>query len=178
MKTLSARLVVSALLSVAAVVTLAPPSQAMSICCSGSHVRWAGHHDPADARLAITTQDGKVTLLLTDHDVAMQLSDRMLHRIRRQLRRQEEDADDNVIGMAIASAVIGTVDGLIDNSFECRLHDVRDATYESGRLILIGRNGRPVFQDADLCDTDVLSSFSESDAKNFVSEFRKIKSGS
>jgi hypothetical protein len=166
--TLSALLLTTAL-------SLPGPAHAGSHC--GNRVHWVDHRDPADARLAITTEDGKVSLLLTDREVAMQLSDRMVHRVDRQLRRQE-DEQDNPLGMAIAAAVLGTVRELIDNSFACRLRDVRDVTYEDGRLRFVGRGGRPVFEDADICDTDVLASFSERDARAFVREFRKLKAES
>jgi hypothetical protein len=164
-----------ALLAACALVAHAAPSRATSLSVSGDYVHWSGHHDPDDARLAITTEDGKVTLLLTDRLIALQLSDRMVHRVRRELRDKQDEERDNVLALAIASAVIGTVQELIDDSFSCCLHDVRDVSYEDGRLRLIGRNGKPLFEDADMCDTDVLASFSERDALRFVREFRRIK---
>ena len=39
-----------------------PTADAMTISCSDKYVRLAGHHEPADARVAITSQNGKVTL--------------------------------------------------------------------------------------------------------------------
>jgi len=150
-----------------------PAANASMVCC-GHYVRWAEHHDPADARLAITTEDGKVTLLLTDRDVAFQLSERTLHKVDRELR-DKQDLEDNWLGAAIVTAVVGTVRDLVDNSLECRIRDLRDVSYEDGRLRFIARNGRPVFDDADVCDSDVTSAFSERDARTFVREFRKLK---
>src|SRR5262245_9768337 len=153
-------LALTALLATMALAVSPPQSSAMSLSCSGDHVRWAEHHDLADARFAITTENGKVTLLITDRDVAIQLSDRMVHRVHRKLHNTTEE-QDNPLGMAIASAVIGTVQELIDDSFECRLRDLRDVSYEDGRLVFISRHGERVFDDTDVDDTDVMASFSE-----------------
>jgi hypothetical protein len=140
------------------------------------YVRWTEHHDPDDARLAITSEDGNVTLLLTDREVAVQLSERTLHKVNRELRDKERD-QDNVLGSAIVAAVTGTVRELIEKSFECRIRDLRDVSYEDGRLQFIGRNGRPVFERVDINDSDLATAFSERDARRFVSEFREVKSG-
>jgi hypothetical protein len=170
-------LAVSAILATITLMASPLPSHALSVNCSGDHVRWAEHHDPADARFAITTEDGKVTLLLTDRDVAVQLSDHMVHRVKHKLRDKVDDQDDP-LAMAIVTAVAGTVRELIDDSFECRLRDLRDVSYQGGRLRFTSREGKPVFEDTDLCDTDVMSSFSERDARHFVEQFRRIKNGS
>jgi len=153
----------------------APAAKACTVSCSGDHVRWAEHHNPGDARCAITTEDGKVTMLLTDRVIALQLSDRTLHRVRHELRDKESDQEDNPLGYAIAAAVIGTVRALIDDSFEVRLRDLRDVSYDNHRLVLTARNGDSVFQDSNICDTDVLTAFSDQDAQRFVREYRKLK---
>jgi hypothetical protein len=149
-----------------------PAAEAGIVC--GRHVRWADHHDPADARCAITTEDGKVTLLLTDRVVALQLSERTLRKVRRELREKENE-QDHWLGAAIVSAVVGTVGNLLDGSFECRVRDLRDVRYEDGRLEFIGRDGRRVFDDTDIDDCDLAEAFPERDAMRFVQEFRKVK---
>jgi hypothetical protein len=175
MKTFLPAIALPALLATSALAIWAPASGATSLSLSGDYVHWSGHHNPEDARLAITTEDGKVTLLLTDRVVALQLSERTIHHVRRELRDKEDEERDNVLGMAIASAVIGTVRELIDDSFACCVHDVRDVTYQDGRLRFTGRNGKPVFEDTDIDDTDVMAAFSERDARAFVREFRRLK---
>jgi len=152
-----------------------PAANATTLAC-GRHVRWAEHHDPADARLAITSEDGNVTLILTDREVAVQLSDRMLQRVNRELRDKERE-QDNVLGSTIVAVVAGTVREMIEKSFECRVRDLRDVTYEDGQLQFIGRDGGPVFERVDVCDSDLATAFSERDARRFVSEFRAVKAG-
>src|SRR5436309_14482649 len=94
-----------ALLAVAILPVLpAGPAANASMVCCGHYVRWAEHHDPADARLAITTEDGNVTLLLTDRDVAFQLSERTLHKVDGELRARQS-LGDNWWGAALGSGV-------------------------------------------------------------------------
>lgn len=172
----NARLVfaVFALLGVSTLARALPArADDINIGCDRAH--WAGHHDPAAARLAITTQDGKVTLMLTDRDVVFQLSDRTIHKVRRELRDKKEEHEDNWFAYAIVSAVEGTVSDLIDNSVEYRLRDLRDAYYTNGRLVIVGRDGKDSFEDTNVCDSNVMTSFSERDARSFVKEFRKLK---
>jgi hypothetical protein len=139
-------------------------------------VRWGEHHDLADARCAITTENGKVTLLLTDRVVAVQFSEKTVHEIDRRLHRKQ-DEQDHWLGEAIVAAVVNTVSSLIDNSFECRLRDISDVRYQNGRLEIIGRSGHPLFmKDSDIDDTDLATAFSEKDAKRFVDEFHRAKS--
>lgn len=142
----------------------------------GDLVHLSGHQDLDAARIAITTQDGKVTLLLTERDVAFQLSDRTVRRVRRQLR-DTEDEQDNWFASAIVTAVTATVRGLIDHSVVCHVRDLRDVSYENGRLVFRGRNGRRVFDDAEVDHTDIATAFSERDAREFVREFRRLKAG-
>jgi hypothetical protein len=165
-----------ALFAVAALPAFSPGAAADSskLSACGRHVRLAGHHDVADARLAITTEDGKVTLVLTDRVVAFQLSDRTLHKVDRELRSKKEE-QDNWFGAVIVTAVVGTVREFIDNSMECRVRDLRDVSYEDGRLVFTARDGRLVFDDMENSHRNVTEAFSERDARKFVREFRSLR---
>jgi hypothetical protein len=143
--------------------------------CGDSPVEWAPRHPVAASRLAITTTNRSITLLLTDDEVAMQLSDPAFHKATRDLRRDAGEHDDNVLGEAIRTAVVAGVGSLLDHSARCPLSELRDVTYANGRLALTSVNGRPVYQDADTDDEDVLASFSERDARAFVREFQRAK---
>ena len=155
------------------------PTGAVAHACDtscGHHVRWADHHSVGGARVAITSVDGNVTLLLTDRVVAFQLSDRKVHQVERALK-DKKDEQDNWLGSVIVTAVVGTVRQFIDNSFECRVRDLRDVTYENGQLSFIARDGRHVFEDADIDGSDLSTIFSERDARRFVREFQGVKGG-
>ena len=85
------------------------------------------------------------------------------------------DDQDNWLGTAIVTAVTGTVRAVLDHSLVCHVRDIRDVSYADGQLVFVGRNGRPVFGDIDICDSDVTSAFSERDGQSFVREFRRLK---
>lgn len=141
-------------------------------------LRWAARHDDRDARLAITTEDGKVTLLLTDRVVAMQLSNRTMRKLDRELHRarHEDDDDDGPLADAIRTAVIGTVRSVLDHSAECSVREIRDVRYERGRLVIVSRDGERLFEKLEVDDDDVLESFAPADAAAFVREFRRVQS--
>lgn len=165
-------------LATSPVVPTASPAHASSLTCRGlgREVHISDRLDPADARIAITTQDGEVTLLLTDRHVVLQLSDRTLRQVRRELR-DARDEQDHWLASTIATAVTGAVGELLDHSFTCRVRDLRDVSHRDGRLVFTGRHGKAVFIDEDECDSDFSRAFSERDADNFVREFRRVKAG-
>ena len=121
-----------ALLALVTSPALTPGSvaHATSIRCSGMDpcVHWADRRDPDDARVAITTEDGDVTLLLTERDVVLQLSDRTLRKVARELRDAEDD-QDNVLASAIVTAVTATVREVLGHSLLCHVRDLRDVSY-------------------------------------------------
>lgn len=137
--------------------------------------RWADRYDTGDARLAITTEDGDVTLLLTRRVVAFQLSDRTFHKVDRKLHREREDEEDNPLADAIKAAVVGSVRALLDHSLECRIRDLRSVDYRKGRLVFVTEDGDRLFADMEINDSDVVESFSPEDARAFVREFRRLK---
>jgi hypothetical protein len=142
--------------------------------CS-SPARLAPRHDPGAARMAITTEDGSATLLLTHDVVAMQLSDRLFKRIDRRFH-EEQDEDNGALGAVIKSAVFASVRSVLDHSAECPIRHIRTATYRDGRLQFETDQGQLVFSSVRINeDEDTLSGFSERDALAFVREFWHVK---
>ena len=137
--------------------------------------RLAPRHDVAAARIAITTDDGLSTLILTNDVVALQLSDHTFKRINRRFREEEED-NDGALGGVIKSAVFATVRSALDHSAECPIRRIRSVSYRDGRLEFLTDQGHHVFSEVRVNDDqDTLSSFSERDATAFVREFQRVK---
>jgi hypothetical protein len=142
-------------------------------CCE-SPARWADYHDMRDARFAIRTRDRSTVLLLTDDVVALQLSERMLRELRDEFR-EEEDEDDGILAHAIKVAVFGTVRELLRHSAECPVRDLSDVAYRHGQLVFVTEDGDRIFEDIHIHDRNVMTGFSESDARAFVRAFHRIK---
>jgi hypothetical protein len=144
--------------------------------CCNAPTRWAPREDTRDAGTVITSDDGDVSLLLTSHRVAVQLSDHTWHKLDRKLREKQDDDEDNVLATAIKQVVISSVRSMFDHSVECRIRDLERVDYSGGRLIFTAENGDRVFEKLEVNDRDVMTSFTERDARAFVRAFRAAKS--
>jgi hypothetical protein len=165
--------------------TLVPVGAALAREHSGDHahlsvrhvdppVDWGRRHDLARARFAILSEQRTAALVLTNDRVAIQLSDRALRELDREIARDKDD-DDGFLAALIKSAVLGGVREMLDHSLECPIAQLRDVRYHDGRLVLVARNGKHVFEDLEIEDRDALESFSEHDAQAFVREFHRAK---
>ena len=150
-------------------------SVSMNSSCCDEPTRWADRHAPQERRFEVITENGKTSLLLTRDVVALQLSDRTMHKIDRELRSKERAHRDQPLADAIAGAVIGSVRALLDHSAECDLRDVRSVDYRGGRLVFIANDGSRLFDRLEIDDDRVLEGFSERDAAQFIREFRLAK---
>ncbi len=177
MRRLSFALALPALLAL----TLATPARAdrhhesFGLSCDPP-IRWSSRYAPDQARFAMDSEDGDITIVLTSNVVAMQLSDRKLRRVTRELRREEREDEDCPLGSIIKTAVLSGVRSLLDHSAECPIRAIRDVFYRDGRLVVIDEDGDRLFEDVDVHDEDVLEAFSDRDAQAFVREFHRIKS--
>jgi len=147
-------------------------SVSMSPSCCDEPTRWASRHAPEDRRFEVVTENGKASLLLTREVVALQLSDRTMHRVDRELRAKERAHRDQPLAEAIAGAVIGGVRALLEHSAEVDIRDVRSVDYRGGRLVFLANDGSRLFDRFEMDDDDVLEGFSERDAQRFIREFR------
>lgn len=150
------------------------PATAGGRLCNGPS-RWSDRHATCDSRMDITTRDGKVTMLLTSDVVAVQLSDRKWAEVRRKLRAERAEHEGNVLARAIKTVVLSGVRTLLDHSAECPIDEIRSVDYRGDRLVFTTYDGERVFENIDVEDRNVMSAFSERDAKAFAREFRRMK---
>ncbi len=150
-------------------------SPTLCASCCKSPARWDDRQDSRDARLSIVTEDGDAMLILTDDLVAVQLSDRVMRKVRREFRREDDADDDNALAHAIKAVVLSGVRALLDHSAVCSIRDLRDVDYRHGCLELTTEDGERIFEDIDVNDSDVMCGFSAANAHAFVREFRRLK---
>jgi hypothetical protein len=170
---------------VLALLALFPASRALagSCCCSGfptvvgvcnGPTHFARRHDTNTARRAITTSDGEAVLVLTDQVVAIQLTDKTLHRVGHELKADADDVD-NALGHAIKTAVVEVIRDLLDHCAECPIRELRDVDYRDGALVFTTVDGQHVFAHFDVHDRNVMTEFNPDDARAFVRDFRRAK---
>ena len=76
---------------------------------------------------------------------------------------------------ASVDAVFSSVRSMLDHSMNYPIRDMDRVEYTNGRLELIGEDGRRVFRHVNVHDDDMMSCFSERDARAFVREFKNAK---
>jgi hypothetical protein len=126
------------------------------------------------ASSAIETRGGEVALLLIDRHLVMQLTDRGLNKIDRDMAN---DAKKEESGFArfVSGMVRSGVRTLLDRGIEYPLSELREARYERGRLMLIGRDGDEVFKDVQVNDIQVMESFSPAEARAFAARVNQAR---
>lgn len=174
-----------AALFLAALLALAPAGPALAHDSGGLRLnrfdcddplRWGPRHAAERARHAITSEDGRITFVLTDRVLALQLSDRTLRKLDRELHRaRHEDDDSGPVGEAIKVAVVGAVRSMLAHSAECPVRELRDVRVADGRLVIVARDGTRLFERFEVDDEDVLDAFDPREAERLAAEFRRLK---
>ena len=134
-----------------------------------------GARHTADAHMAITTTDQAASLVLTRRVVALQLTDHMLRRVDAEMAHESRRENNGIFASMIVSAVRGTVGNVLRRSLEVPIRDLRTVDYRNGRLIFVTEDGDRIFENVEIDDTDVTTSFRPQDAQAFVREFRALK---
>jgi len=139
-------------------------------------MRWTSRHEARDARIAIDTEDGKITLLLEDRHVVVQLSDHTMHRVDRELRDSEDEDDDGgPVGDAIRAVVVSGVRSLLDHALQYPVDQLDDVRYRDGRLEFVTRDGDRLFEGIEEDGQPMLESFHDADARAYVAAFHRLQ---
>lgn len=80
-----------------------------------------------------------------------------------------------MLARTIKTAVLTSVRSALDHSIECSIREVSDVEYRRGRLIMTTGDGDRLFENVEISDQDMMEGFSETDARAFVREFRRLK---
>lgn len=136
----------------------------ISFSSDDPHARMSPRHDPRDARLAITNRAKTVSLLLLKDDVAVQLTDSALSKV-----KTKDDAG------FMEELVVAGVNVALRKAVDYPIANIRSAEIVNGALTLTSDTGKPVFQEVKVDGTDVLRDFAPADAARFISAFRAVK---
>ena len=163
MKTL-ATLALLLLLSTSAV---AKDGISISLSSDDSRTELGDRHNVRDARVAITTKDRSVVLMLLDDVVAMQLSDAAIDNMESKNKKRDTNFLEELVLAGVQLAV--------GKSVEYPIADVKTLDYANGALRVIGADGKPVFTEIKVNGTDVLRDFSRADVQRFAAAWRAAK---
>jgi hypothetical protein len=64
---------------------------------------------------------------------------------------------------------------MLDRGIEFPVSELREARYANGRLELVGHNGKPVFENVKINDTDVMESFDPAQARAFAARVNQAR---
>ena len=147
---------------------LAQDSISISLNSDDSRTDFGPRRDVRDARMAITTRDRSVVLMLVDGAVAMQLTDAAIDRMEAKKPKEKDPS-------FLEELVVAGVKLAVGKSIEYPLADVRTFDYHNGALRILGADGKPVFTEMKVNGTDVLRDFSRADVTRFAAAVRAAK---
>jgi hypothetical protein len=138
----------------------------ISVSSEDPNTEMGPRYETRDARLAITSRDGSVVLMLMDDLVAVQLSDKALAAMETKKKKETGFLEDLLVaGVKLA----------VGKSVEYPIAHIRSIDVRNGLLQLTNDQNKPVFSDLKVNGKDVLRDFSSADAARFVSAFRAKK---
>jgi hypothetical protein len=156
----------------AAVLLLAAPAAAQH----GDHdsdARIVARQPLRAAESALQTEDGKVALLLVRGALVMQMTDRGLAEIGRDMER--DNREETGFARFVGNIVRSGVRTMLDRGIEVPLSEIREARFERNRLMLVGRDGKELFQNVKVNDTEVMESFDPARARAFAARVNQAR---
>ena len=129
-----------------------------------------------DAEFAMTTRQGSVDMMVTDHAILIQFSDRFMDNVEDEIHNdddQYEYEEASVLADVFKSMITSGVRSLLDHALTIPLHEIKDAYYDNGRIYLIDYEDEEIFGDLEIEDVDVMEDFSRRDARRFIAEVER-----
>jgi len=127
-------------------------------------------HEEADA--AITSDNGKVELLLFEEKIILQFSDMKLDLIADEIREEKEYNDSHFVNILL-SMVSSGVRTLLDRGLAIPLYEISEMSYTGNRLVIKNLEGTEIFRDVNIDDKPLMELFSRRDARRFIAEVER-----
>lgn len=126
--------------------------------------------DIKDSEYGMTTKEGSVDLMLTNHSIIIQFSDRFLTDLDDEIRSEADVDEASVLAEVITSMVSSGVQSLLNRAIEIPIYEIKEVYYDDGWLHIIDRDGEEIFEELEIDDVYIMEDFSRRDARRFVSE--------
>ena len=127
----------------------------------------------SDAEYHITTQENSVNLLLTNSAIYLQFTDDYLEKIAKEIRGKDKEEESTHFAAVLRSALSSGVRTLLDRAITVPLDEIKEMYYENSRLVIINRDGKEIFEGAEVEDVVIMEDFSRRDARRFIAEAEK-----
>lgn len=129
--------------------------------------------------MTITSQDDAVSLVLSNQQVSMKLSDKVIEDARREMRDDPDTKASGWVG-GFTRFVTGAVDRLISSSIDYSLDDITSVTVADGRLVFTyAKRHMLTFEDVKISENGstipALATFALGDAQAFAEAFAQLK---
>lgn len=126
--------------------------------------------DIKDSEYGMTTKEGSVDMMLTNHSIIIQFSDQFLADLDDEIRSEADVDEASVLAEVITSMVSSGVHSLLNRALEIPIQEIKKVYYDDGKLHIIDRDGEEIFEELEINDVYIMEDFSRRDARKFVSE--------
>lgn len=123
-----------------------------------------------DAEFHITTNENSVNLLLTNSAIFLQFTDDYLEKISEDIHGKNEPEESAHFAAVLRAALSSGVRTLLDRAITVPLDEIEEIYYDNGRLFIINRDGKDMFEGAEIEDIEIMEDFSRRNARRFVAE--------
>ena len=128
---------------------------------------------------SISNEDNEVDLILTAESVYMQLSAEKLAEIQAEFDDERAEEEDNALANAIKNVVLDNVEKFLQERIEYSLEEIESIYWDDGEIVIEVENENIIsFDDVSVDDGNILETFDEDDALEFIEAFEKIRGDS
>ena len=135
----------------------------------------------ADAEIlkSISNEDGEVDLVLTTESVYMQLSAETLAEIKAEFNDERAEEEDNALASTIKNVILDNVEKFLQERIEYPLEEIESIYWDDGELVIeVDDENFISFDDVEGDDGNILETFDEDDALEFIEAFEKTRGDS
>ncbi|MFI5234210.1 MAG: hypothetical protein ACHQXA_00735 [Gemmatimonadales bacterium] len=146
----------------------------LNVTMSADSVGWVMDRVPlAHTSAHLLNHDRSTALALLDTAIVVQFTDEGIRRMSESAKG--DSTEHSLAARMLAGMVLGGLQTLFDHAIAYRLSDLRDAWYADGRLHLVNRDGKDVFDGIKINDRNLMDDFDPSEARRFAERVRAAR---
>ncbi len=130
----------------------------------------------AEIVISISNDEDEVDLVLTTESVYLQLSAEKLAEIKAEFDDERADEEDNALASAIKNVVLDNVEKFLQERIEYPLDEIESMYWDDGEIVIeVEDENFFSFDDIQGDDGNILETFDEVDALEFIAAYEKIR---